>query len=73
MLHCRLQKRCHRHRGRAGVIMVEGKTYRVTLTDGETVIGVYIGAERGFFLLRVGSSTTAIRPSSIKTKPKVVR
>lgn len=45
--------------------MEEGRVYNLVLIDGEQVRGVYLGPERGFWLIKVGEEKIPVRPSSV--------
>lgn len=51
--------------------MKKGKLYKLTLTDGEVVEGVYIDDRRGFYILKRNNKEIPIRYSSVVTKAKV--
>ena len=51
--------------------MEEGKIYTITLVDGEVVKGVYLGPERGFWLIRVDDDIVPLRKSSTQQTVEV--
>ena len=45
--------------------------YNLVLADGEQVRGVYLGPERGFWLIKVGDKKVPVRPSSVTIAEKL--